>query len=150
MGEEEIDEIEREHATFRIVGDTENKIKLFEDVLFERQSLLQLANGDVADGFYVDEEFEIVFLSEYKVYISSMDVREIGNDESEQNEVKDSAAYATDFHGFQSPMAEPESLDVHQSVTAKTLANTVHNGVSTLAFVEEEKLETAEVLPIMT
>lgn len=70
---------------FRVVVDDINLYK-DKDFKFKVKSTQSIKNKEKLDGFYIDDSFKIVYLPQFKVFISSMDVREIGDDEDDKKE----------------------------------------------------------------
>merc|ERR1712154_483188 len=63
-----------------------NNINLYKDkdFKFKVKSTQSIKNKEKLDGFYIDDSFKIVYLPQFKLFISSMDVREIGDDEDDK------------------------------------------------------------------
>eukprot|EP01083_Nonionella_stella_P174216 603273_1 len=108
---------------FKVVVDG---MSLYSDKKFFSEVFsIQLRNGEMVQGYYVDDSYKTVYLIQPQLYVASMDLREMGDDAEEEEDIP--AAYHVDSNDTthdvqrqQSAVAESESLDVHNySLTTK-------------------------------
>merc|ERR1712228_669053 len=72
-------ECKGELVRFRVIVDG---IALFEDKELQKEVFsAELHNKQIVEGYHIVDTFKIIYLKEFKLYISSMDVREIGDDD---------------------------------------------------------------------
>ena len=70
---------------FRVAVNKKVKVQMYHDEYLEEECVsvgVDLKDGQIVSGYHVDDEYKIVYLTQFDAYISAMDVREIGDDEA--------------------------------------------------------------------
>ena len=72
---------------FRVVGDGDDDVQLYQDKELQKEIFsIQLYDQQLVEGYHIDDDFKIVYLTQYDAYISSMDLREVGGEEGDDKE----------------------------------------------------------------